>query len=287
MWELLLCRLPVQRTCVFVALACFLSTTRITGRCESSISQRKGAASVEQNVFISKATAKEANAAERQLGGWKQCKYRSFSKHVPDEGFKDAYQGWYDVQRCGKCYDYCRWVGNSGSGGNPTTSTWHAPDSDEEASFWSCRLAGESEEYTPKDAKGPEATEIWGEPPAPWTFPKCAKKGADEPKFALPDDKVHYTQDDYYEKGPVSKGGGSFFTSGGGLIFMLCVCGGLGGLIYFVKGLLEEDDDEAREFSEQKGKGKGKGSPFMATEDSIQLQDKGKGFGKFAPGTYY
>ena len=32
-----------------------------------------------------------------------------------DPGYVDAYRGWYDVQGCGQCNDYCRWVGNSGS----------------------------------------------------------------------------------------------------------------------------------------------------------------------------
>ena len=32
---------------------------------------------------------------------------------------ENAFHGWYDVQGCGKCNDYCRWVEGTGSGGNP------------------------------------------------------------------------------------------------------------------------------------------------------------------------
>lgn len=42
-----------------------------------------------------------------------------------DAGFADAFRGWYDVQGCGKCNDYCQWVGGSGSGGDPALSLRH------------------------------------------------------------------------------------------------------------------------------------------------------------------
>jgi hypothetical protein len=51
-------------------------------------------------------------------------------------GYSDSYRGWYDASGCGICQDYCRWVGNSGSGGNPVSKTSHGD------SFWSCRKAG-------------------------------------------------------------------------------------------------------------------------------------------------
>ena len=53
-----------------------------------------------------------------------------------DAGYSDSYRGWYDASGCGICQDYCRWVGNSGSGGNPVSKTSHGD------SFWSCRKAG-------------------------------------------------------------------------------------------------------------------------------------------------
>ena len=40
------------------------------------------------------------------------------------------------MYRVGECHDYCRWVGGSGSGGDPKEKLTH------EASFWSCWLAG-------------------------------------------------------------------------------------------------------------------------------------------------
>ena len=55
--------------------------------------------------------------------GHPTCKARSPSK--ADAGYNDAYRGWYDVQGCGKCNDYCRWVGNSGSGAHPKHGMKH------------------------------------------------------------------------------------------------------------------------------------------------------------------
>jgi len=37
---------------------------------------------------------------------------------IPTDGASDSYAGWYDAQDCGRCNDYCRWVG-SDSGGDP------------------------------------------------------------------------------------------------------------------------------------------------------------------------
>merc|ERR1719201_11133 len=68
------------------------------------------------------------------------CKPKSSSNG--DAGYVDAYRGWYDVQGCGQCNDYCRWVGNSGAGGSPTLKLSHG------SSFWSCRLAGNPAPYS-------------------------------------------------------------------------------------------------------------------------------------------
>ena len=51
---------------------------------------------------------------------------------VHDLGYKDDFRGWYDTRDCGKCNDYCRWVGNSFSGGDPSLTTVH------KTSFWAC-----------------------------------------------------------------------------------------------------------------------------------------------------
>ena len=58
------------------------------------------------------------------------------SSGTGDAGYTDNYRGWYDASGCGICQDYCRWVGNSGSGGDPSTRTSSGD------SFWSCRKAG-------------------------------------------------------------------------------------------------------------------------------------------------
>ena len=58
------------------------------------------------------------------------------SSGTGDDGYADNYRGWYDASGCGICQDYCRWVGDSGSGGDPSVKTSSGD------SFWSCRKAG-------------------------------------------------------------------------------------------------------------------------------------------------
>ena len=80
-----------------------------------------------------------------------------------DEGYPDNFRGWYDVQGCGECHDYCRWVGASGSGGDPKKKLIH------EGSFWSCRLAGTSAIISPSGAF------------QSWDLDKCQGEGAVAP----------------------------------------------------------------------------------------------------------
>jgi len=72
--------------------------------------------------------------------------------NVTDFGYKtDAYAGWYDVQGCGKAFDYCRWVGDCQPGGNPALrQVFYCDASPTSPSFWSCALAGSGTEYTPQ-----------------------------------------------------------------------------------------------------------------------------------------
>lgn len=77
----------------------------------------------------------------------KKCiKKNKYSTRI-DPGYKDKYRGWYDVQNCGKCNDYCRWVGDSGPGGNPMFST-EKKVKGKKKSWWSCWLADASEGKT-------------------------------------------------------------------------------------------------------------------------------------------
>jgi len=87
------------------------------------------------------------------------CKPKSTS--TADGGWADDYRGWYDVQGCGKCFDYCRWVGKSGSGGHPLDRTAM------EDSYWSCRPAGGSETHARYSN---------------WSLGKCSGEGADAPE---------------------------------------------------------------------------------------------------------
>jgi len=90
------------------------------------------------------------------------------STSTADAGWIDAFRGWYDVQGCGKCNDYCRWVGNSGSGGDPKRGILVKGDS-----WWSCRLAGgndrNDEVYTGRTYF------------SSWTLTKCSGWAADAP----------------------------------------------------------------------------------------------------------
>jgi len=101
------------------------------------------------------------------------------SKSTKDAGYPDKYRGWYDVQGCGKCQDYCRWVGcnpwqakkypsKCKSGGDP------AKNRSMRFTWWSCRRAG-----TNNDQKGhysPRGTY------SSWKFKKCKYQGAPAPK---------------------------------------------------------------------------------------------------------
>lgn len=80
-------------------------------------------------------------------------------------GYADSYRGWYDVQGCGKCNDYCRWVGNTGSGGDPATKL----SVGSKGSYWSCRLAGSSKSLSPRNYF------------KTFTYKKCSSKGASAP----------------------------------------------------------------------------------------------------------
>jgi len=73
------------------------------------------------------------------------------------------------LQGCGSCNDYCRWVGNSGSGGDPAerlTHGWTTSTFKGQGSSWSCRRAGTSESNSPDGTF------------TSWPFAKCAASDA-------------------------------------------------------------------------------------------------------------
>ena len=86
------------------------------------------------------------------------------STSTGDAGYVDAYRGWYDASGCGICQDYCRWVGNSGAGGDPSKKTTHG------SSWWSCRAAKGTSTYTGKTEYG-----------STFGFAKCSGQGATPP----------------------------------------------------------------------------------------------------------
>jgi hypothetical protein len=82
-----------------------------------------------------------------------------------DQGYPDAFRGWYDVTGQGCCNDYCRWVGDSGSGGDPSVQT------ETGTSWWSCAMAGTDVEYGQRPQNGG-----WGL--SGFTATKCSGEGA-------------------------------------------------------------------------------------------------------------
>ena len=63
-----------------------------------------------------------------------QSKCNRAPRRIRNLGFRDSYRGYYRVGGC--CY-YCRWVGSSGSGGNPRGRVRYG------RSWWSCRISSE------------------------------------------------------------------------------------------------------------------------------------------------
>eukprot|EP00931_Biecheleriopsis_adriatica_P027592 TRINITY_DN1657_c0_g1_i6.p1 TRINITY_DN1657_c0_g1~~TRINITY_DN1657_c0_g1_i6.p1 ORF type:complete len:178 (+),score=11.82 TRINITY_DN1657_c0_g1_i6:2-535(+) len=82
-----------------------------------------------------------------------------------DTGYEDIYRGWYDLDGCGACNNYCRWVANCGSRGHPTTTT-------PSCSRWSCVRydANAGSVVNTGDLSGPS-----------WNYQKCSGKGAVPP----------------------------------------------------------------------------------------------------------
>ena len=93
-----------------------------------------------------------------------------------DAGYADSFRGWYDVQGCGECNDYCRWVGNCGSGGDPAVKVVHACTFQDApaTSIWSCRLAG----GTSHGSGDPPPWHVSADDSSTWTWGKCSGEGA-------------------------------------------------------------------------------------------------------------
>merc|ERR1712216_340405 len=93
---------------------------------------------------------------------------KAVSSATGDAGYTDSYRGWYDVQGCGRCNDYCRWVGNTGSRGNPALRLG-SRSSAGNPSWWSCALAGTGEQYSSRHQF------------SSFRFKKCVGRGAETP----------------------------------------------------------------------------------------------------------
>ena len=104
-------------------------------------------------------TAKAMGIGNMESAGQVAC---APAVNVTDAGYHDEFRGWFDIQGCGQCNDFCRWVG-AGGGRDPFESQTH------NGAFWSCHLAGSDEDYTPENHF------------ARWMHPKCPGKGLPAP----------------------------------------------------------------------------------------------------------
>merc|ERR1719326_2886209 len=59
----------------------------------------------------------DSSIANMSMGAAQACLPKSSAER--DVGHEDEYRGWYDVQGCGRCLEYCRWVGHGSTGGDP------------------------------------------------------------------------------------------------------------------------------------------------------------------------
>jgi len=92
-------------------------------------------------------------------------------------GYGDSYRGWYDLHGCGRANSYCRWEGNSGSGGDPRNHD--ANDGKMGSSRWTCALAGTNtgendDVYGSYESSDPHYISNF----FPWTYKKYATEGA-------------------------------------------------------------------------------------------------------------
>lgn len=79
-------------------------------------------------------------------------------------GYEDQFRGFYDTKGTGVCSDFCRWVGNSGSGGLPLVTV-------KQSSWWSCiSVKGTCQDTPPGYFKG-------------FSFAKCGKAPRGLPAF--------------------------------------------------------------------------------------------------------
>ena len=80
-----------------------------------------------------------------------------------DTGVLDEWGGWYDVSGCGTCNAYCRWIGVTGSGGDPSINTYFL------ASIWACHTP--TSQYTEMGGGGGGIGGI------PFTAVRCDERG--------------------------------------------------------------------------------------------------------------
>merc|ERR1712080_707277 len=96
----------------------------------------------------------DENVVLKALDDGSRAGIKPRQQNIRDKGYGGGNAGWYDVPGQGVANDYCRWVGNCGCRGS--------------CSYWSCALAGSTEEYSPK-GKFSEPKVEWGTP----TGKKC------------------------------------------------------------------------------------------------------------------
>lgn len=116
-------------------------------------------------------------------------------------GYKDEFRGFFDTVGDGKCGSYCRWIGNSGSGGQPLSTLVYR------GSWWSCMQFKEKDgKKTCKDTR----PQHW----QTWKYVRCKEAPIQLPKKPLA--QVFGIRSGQIFKGPIDGSKPFKFLSEGG-----------------------------------------------------------------------
>lgn len=161
---------------------------------ERAIWSKDGGGKIDQESFVAN-TCGDCSL-DNTIGAWVNCVFQilyepeessetckdvdmSYSGIFPESStpykfqsppVRDPYAGYYDIQRCGKCNDFCSWVGPVGDGSRVNPEYKAYTDTD----YFACKLASE----------GPDAplTEK-GYFDSSFRYQKCAGEGLETPAY--------------------------------------------------------------------------------------------------------
>lgn len=156
------CAIPGQNRCWFETLNEAQIACNLHGTCTGIVRDGGGYEPRRGTSVYHHVAAKEMWKCVRNVQSKGGCMAAVSGAARVDEGYSGvAERGWYDVQGCGRCLDYCRWVGSLHPG---TVSPFTTRDLGQ--SWWSCRLAGTTLAGTPKGYF------------SDWNYPKGVAEGS-------------------------------------------------------------------------------------------------------------